>query len=97
MEEAAYEKPWINYDQWIEDQKKSINLDIKAMNSLFFALNKEKFNHVSTATSAYQIWQTLQVTHEDTNKVKETKISVIVHRFEFFQNEGERGNCRNDK
>ena len=55
------------------------------MNTLFCALNKEEFNRVSTATSANQIWQILQVTHEGTNKVKETKISILVHRFELFK------------
>ena len=41
------------------------------MNALFCALTKEEFNRVSTATSAHQIWHTLQVTHEGTNKVKD--------------------------
>ena len=30
---------------------------------------------------------TLQVTHEGTSKVKESKISVLVHRFELFKME----------
>jgi len=54
------------------------------MNALFCALNKE-FNRVSTVTSAYQIWCTLQITHEGTIKVKKTKYPVLVHRFELFQ------------
>ena len=48
-------------------------------------MNKEEFNRVSTARSANQIWQTLQVTHEGTNKVKESKISILIHRFELFK------------
>ena len=55
------------------------------MNALFCALNKEEFNRVLMAKSASQIWQILQVTHEGTNKVKESKISVLVHRFELFK------------
>ena len=68
-----------------EEQKKSANLDAKAMNALFCALNKEEFNRVSMARSANQIWQILQVTHEGTNKVKESKISILFHRFELFK------------
>ena len=83
--EAAYTKPTTNYTAWSDDQKKNANLDAKAMNALFCALTKEEFNRVSTATSANQIWNTLQVTHEGTNKVKESKISVLVHRFELFK------------
>ena len=81
---SSYTKPTANYDAWSEKQNKSVNLDTKAMNELFCALNKEKFTRVSTARSVNQIWQTLQ-THEGTNKVKETKISIIVHKFELFK------------
>ena len=49
------------------------------------ALTKEEFNRVSTITSANQIWHILQVTHEGTNKIKESKFSVLVHRFELFK------------
>ena len=55
------------------------------MNALFCALNIEEFNCMSTATSTNQIWQLLQVTHEGTNKVKESKISILIHRFELFK------------
>ena len=74
-----------HYNVWSEEQKKSAKLDAKVMNTLFCALNKEEFNRVSTARSANQIWQILQVTHEGTNKVKEYKISILVHRFELFK------------
>jgi len=83
--EATYTKPTTNYSAWNEEQKKSANLDAEAMNALFYTLNKEEFNRVSTARSANQIWQILQVTHEGTNKVKESKISVRVHRFELYK------------
>jgi len=65
--QASYTKPTTNYNAWSEEHKKSANLDAKAMNVLFCALNKEEFNHVSTARSANQIWQILQVTHKGTN------------------------------
>jgi len=40
---------------------------------------------VSTARSSNQLWLILQVTHKGTNKVKESKISVLVHKFELFK------------
>ena len=83
--EAAYTKPTTNYSAWSDDQKKSANLDAKAMNALFCALTKEEFNRMSIATSANQVWHILQVTHEGTNKVKESKVSILVHRLELFK------------
>ena len=82
--EAPYPKP-TNYTAWSDDQKKNVNLDAKAKNALFCALTKEEFNRVSTITSVNQIWYILQVTYEGTNKVKESKIFVLVHRFELFK------------
>ena len=75
--EAAYTKLTTNYSAWSDDQKKNENLDAKAMNALFCALTKEEFNRVSIATSTNRIWHTLQVTHEGTNKVKESKILLL--------------------
>ena len=83
--EAVYTKLTTNYNAWSDDQKKNANLDAKAMNALFCALTKEEFNRVSTGTSANQIWHILQVIHDGTNKVKESKISILVHRFELFK------------
>ena len=57
--EAPYTKPTTNYNAWNEERKKSANLDAKAKNTLFCALNKEEFNRVSMARSANQIWQIL--------------------------------------
>ena len=82
---APYTKPTTNYNAGSKEQKKSTNLDAKAMNALFYALNKEEFNRVSMARFANQIWHILQVTHEGTNKVKESKNSILVHRLELFK------------
>ena len=49
------------------------------------ALNKEEFNRVSIATKLYQILHTLQVTHEGTNKIKKSKISILMRGFELFK------------
>ena len=75
--EAAYTKPTTNYNAWSDDQKKNANLDAKAMNALFCALTKEEFNCVSTATSANQIWHTLQVTHEAQIKLRNLKFLFL--------------------
>jgi len=40
---------------------------------------------VSIVTSAHQIWQILLVTYKGKNKVKESKISILVFMFELFK------------
>lgn len=55
------------------------------MNMLFCALDKNEFNRVSICTNAYEIWRTLKVTHEETNKVKQSKISMLKNQFQNFR------------
>ena len=55
------------------------------MNMLFFALDRNEFNRVSICTTAFQIWETLKVIHEGTNKVKQTKISMLKNQFQNFR------------
>ena len=57
------------------------------MNLLYYALNVSEFNRISTCISAKEIWDRLEVTHEGTNQVKESKINMLVHKYELFQME----------
>ena len=36
-------------------------------------------------TTAYEIWRTLKITHEGTNKVKQSKISMLKNQFQNFR------------
>ncbi|KAL5556311.1 hypothetical protein UlMin_038547 [Ulmus minor] len=45
----------------------------------------EEFNRIRTCKTAKDIWHTLEVVHEGTNQVKESKISMLVHKYELFQ------------
>lgn len=55
------------------------------MNILFCSLDKNKFNRVSICKSAFEIWKTLKPTHEATNKVKKTKISMLKNQLQLFR------------
>src|SRR5436189_112001 len=88
--ESAYTPPTTPVGQWTNEEKKSMQTNAKAMNALFCALERNEFNRVSNCTTAHQIWHILEVTHEGTTRVKESKISVLVHKFELFSmNDGE--------
>lgn len=55
------------------------------MNILFCSLDRNEFNRVSICKSAYDIRKTLQVTHDGTSKVKQTKISILTNQFQSFK------------
>ena len=56
-------------NECIDLEKKIFSLNARAMNNLFYALDKNKFNHISLYKTPHEIWHTLEVTHEGTNRV----------------------------
>ena len=61
------------------------SLNARAMNALFYALDKTEFNRISICEMTFDIWHTLEITHEGTNRVKDSKINFLMHDFELFQ------------
>ena len=55
------------------------------MNVLYYFLNANEFNRISTCNSAKKIWDRLKVTHEGTNQVKEIKINILIYQYELFK------------
>ena len=55
------------------------------MNVLYCALDANEFNRFSVCISIKEIWDTLKVIHEGTNQVKESKINMLVHKYELFR------------
>ena len=67
-------------NEWNDQDKKSAQLNAKAINVLHYALDANEVNRIFVCTSAKEIWDTLEVTHEETNQVKESKINMLVHK-----------------
>ncbi|MQL94714.1 hypothetical protein Taro_027378 [Colocasia esculenta] len=61
-----------------EDDKKKISLNCKAKSILCFALSKKEFNRISACKSAMEMWKKLRITYEGTDKVKETRIDILM-------------------
>ena len=83
--ENEFEMSSLPMNHWNDLEKKMFSLNAKAMNALYCALDKNEFNRVSMCDSAFDIWRTLEVTHEGTSRVKESKINILVHSYELFR------------
>uniref|UniRef100_A0A2N9ECG9 Uncharacterized protein n=1 Tax=Fagus sylvatica TaxID=28930 RepID=A0A2N9ECG9_FAGSY len=70
--------------EWNEADVKLIELNCKAMSSLYCALDPTEYNRVSGCDSAKEIWDKLEVTYEGTNQVKESKMNMLIHEYELF-------------
>ena len=72
-------------EDWDDNDMKMGELNAKAMNVLYCALDSTEFNRISTYTTAQEIWNKLEVTHEETSQVKSSKINLLVHNYELFK------------
>ncbi|XP_028105171.1 uncharacterized protein LOC114304192 [Camellia sinensis] len=71
--------------EWTSANYKDIQLNAKAANMLYCALDAIEFNRICTCTTAKEIWDKLVVTHEGTTQVKESRVSLLVHNYELFK------------
>ena len=53
--------------EWTEAEIKKVQVNYKAINTLYCALNPTEFNCISTSKTAKEIWDKLKVTHEGTS------------------------------
>ena len=45
-------------------------------------MDRNEYNRICQCKSAKEIWRLLEITHEGTNQVKESKITLLVHSYE---------------
>ena len=82
--ENGFQLPSKPMYEWSDLEKKYFSLNAKAMNALFCALDKNEFNRISTCETAFDIWRTLEITHEGTSRVKDSKVNILLLDFELF-------------
>lgn len=70
---------------WTDDDKKRVLYDKKAKNILQSALGMDEFFRISHCTTAKEIWDTLEVTHEGTVEVKRSKLNTLSQEYEMFR------------
>lgn len=45
---------------------------------LIYGLGPDEYNRISTCTNTKEIWDTLQMTHEETTQVKQFRIEMLL-------------------
>ncbi|XP_070032856.1 uncharacterized protein [Nicotiana tomentosiformis] len=77
-------------DEYTYEQMDVVQVNTKAQNFLYNAISGEEYDKISSCDRAKEKWDKLEITYEGTSKVKETRINMLVHDYEFFQmREGE--------
>ena len=47
-------------------------------------MDRNEYNRICQSKSVKEIWRLLEITHEGTNQMKESKINLLVHNYELF-------------
>ena len=76
--------------EWDERDRRNFQLNAKTVYTLQCSMNRNEYNRICQCKSTKEIWRLLETTHERTNQVKESKINLLVHSYEwFFRKENE--------
>ncbi|XP_074346374.1 uncharacterized protein LOC141685153 [Apium graveolens] len=67
------------------EEVNALNYNAKAMNALLSGMAATELRKVSACTTPKQIWDTIQVSHEGTSKVREVKLSMLISDHEAFR------------
>ncbi|GKF45438.1 hypothetical protein Tco_0131990 [Tanacetum coccineum] len=74
----------IPYDKYEESHKKMISKNDEAKTVLYDALPKKEYERICMCNMAKDVWNSLIITHQGNNQVKDNKIDLFVQKYEEF-------------
>jgi len=72
-------------EEFNADDYKMMEKNAKAKKLLYFGLGPDEYTRISECESAKDIWDALQVAHEGTNQVKQSRIELLMRKYELFE------------
>jgi hypothetical protein len=72
-------------NEWTTYEERKWSYDWKARTILISSLGVDEYYRISNCRSVKDMWDTLEIAHEGTNDVKQSKINVLTQEFEFFR------------
>lgn len=71
-------------NEYTSDDYKMLEKNAKAMKMLYYGLGPDEYQRISSCTSAKEIWDSLSIAHEGTNQVKQSRIELLLRKYELF-------------
>jgi len=72
-------------EEFDSDDYKMMEKNVKAKKLLCFGLGLDEYTRISKCELAKDIWEALQVAHEGTNQVKQSRIELLMRKYELFE------------
>ncbi|KAG9459211.1 hypothetical protein H6P81_003719 [Aristolochia fimbriata] len=82
LEGKTLDKPQKN---WTDEEKKSSNLNSKALNVIFCGVSLEEFSRMSAIAFAKEAWESLEIHYEGTTSVRIAKLQQLMTKFELIK------------
>ena len=71
--------------EWSESEKKKAQYDLVAKNIITSSLTMDEFCRIFQCSSAKEMWEVLEVTHEGTENVKRSRKHSLIQEYEIFR------------
>jgi len=71
--------------EWSESEKKKTQYDLVAKNMITSSLTMDEFFIISQCSSAKEMWEVLEVTHEGTEDVKRSRKHSLIQEYQLFR------------
>ena len=71
-------------DQWSAEDQKKVELNAKVINMMNWTISFEEYRKISRCQIAKKMQDKLQLTHEGTTQVRQTKANMLTHEYELF-------------
>ena len=72
-------------EEFDSDDYRMMEKNAKAKKLLYFGLGPDEYTRISECESAKEIWDALQIAHEGTNQVKQSRIELLMRKYELFE------------
>ena len=76
------QKPLEEYDK---EENKEFQLNSRAIYILVYDIDRTEYNRIFQCKTAKEVWRILEITHEGTNQVKDSKVRILVNDYEMFK------------
>ena len=72
-------------DEYNEEESRKFQLNSRAIYILVCAMDRNEYNKISQCKTAKEIWRILEITHEGTTQVKDSKVRILENDYEMFK------------
>ena len=72
-------------EEYSDEENKEFQLNLRAIYILICAIDRTEHNRIFQCKMTTDVWRILEITHEGTNQIKDSKARILVNDYEMFK------------